>query len=71
MQLKNADIIYMEEIMLTGLAFETNVKELHDFLKCSVYEAVQLTDKGYTKENIIAYYGELPGDWLLRLIYED
>lgn len=47
------------------------VKSLQEFLNCTVMEAAQLADKGYTKENLIAYYGDIAGDWVYRLIYED
>ena len=57
--------------MLYSIDNINNIKELHKFFKCTTLEAESLAERGYTVENIIAYYGDLPSDWLWRLLNED
>lgn len=48
-----------------------NIKDLRKFFDCNSLEAESLAERGFTVENIKAYYGDLPSDWLWRLVHED
>lgn len=65
------DIIIMEIKMLYTVDNVNNIKELKEFFDCNVLEAESLAERGYTVGNIKSYYGDLPSDWLWRLVHED
>lgn len=48
-----------------------NIKELHKFLGCTTSEAESLAIRGYTVNNLKAYYGDLPGNWMWGILRED
>ena len=47
-----------------------NIKELHKFFKCTTLEAESLAWRGYTLDNLKAYYGDIPADWMWRMLNE-
>lgn len=63
----------MEEIMLYTIENVNNVKELHIFFDglISTVEAESMVNRGYTLGNLKAYYGDIPADWMWRMLNED
>jgi hypothetical protein len=58
----------MKENIMNMTEHSTAVKELMPFLKVNFAEAVALVDVGITVDSLKAEYGNLPGDWIKRLM---